>query len=611
VWLFSSHHWIDDKTGGAPALKGWREFSKLTGPPLLFVCWKELQNPVAIPLELDLSHAAISARLLPYLKYGSGSGGSGGLAVQPVPTPAGIVVVDDMLGLWLIPAGALDEALRSAREERLARQQAQSAAAAGLWARLSAKYHLTGRDRLTPEQKEAMIGDPGFVELNLDAIDANHNGKLEAAELVFFDANQNGILDPPEQAGIDAALSLLAQRLMDEYDLDQDGLLDKNEFERLVADTRSPRPGPSPPPRFEQFDLNKDGALSSAELGSFLRAEMMSSFRTAVPPGANTAASFRVALEQHWGRTGTRPAGGPLRGTRAMTPPAQEPGHPVRQDPDQSLLEAVDSGNLEDAREAIQRGANVDLRDDRGRTPLMIAAKGGRLDMARLLVEKGADVNAQSTGKAGSTVLCFATESDNPELLAFLAGHGADVNAKSRNLATPLYLAVVNERRQATRYLLSHGARVNEPGPANEAGNRFTPFMGAVLNGDMETTRLLIEGGANLEETTLLGDTALMLLAKLPHPDILKVLIARGANVNAKGPHGHTAVIYAAYNGQIENLKLLLAAGADPSATAADDDGPDSPRYDALSLAIQQRHPEAEALVRQALQRKGPPGTKP
>jgi ankyrin repeat protein len=299
-------------------------------------------------------------------------------------------------------------------------------------------------------------------------------------------------------------------------------------------------------------------------------------------------------------------AGGYSVGRLRPKPGGAQPMAPPSKNLEETLIEAVDGGDLAVARTMLEQGAKADARNDRGWTPLMIAAMAGRVDMAKLLVEKGADVNARSTSKTGSTVLCFATESDNPELLALLVDHGADVNGRSRNLMSPLYNAATKQKKAAASYLISHGARLDELGFLNEVGERFTPLMGAGLMGDREMAKLLLDHGANVEATNRLGDTALKLSAKKPYPDIVKLLIERGANVNAKGPNGHTALIYAAYNGHMENVKLLLAAGADPNATATDADRPGSAPYDAVSVADQQRHPEAAALITEAQARSKP-----
>jgi uncharacterized protein len=91
----------------------------------------------------------------------------------------------------------------------------------------------------------------------------------------------------------------------------------------------------------------------------------------------------------------------------------------------------------------------------------------------------------------------------------------------------------------------------------------------------------------------------LMLAAKYPYPDALKLLIKNKADVNAKGRHGHTALIYAAHNGRSENLKILLSAGADLSATATDSDNPDDQqnRYGAADVAELQGQLESLAVI--------------
>jgi hypothetical protein len=99
------------------------------------------------------------------------------------------------------------------------------------WAELLQKYHLDHREKFTPEEKEAMIDDPLFLELEMPQIDTNHNGRIDAEELAFFDANQDGVLDPKELDGLNQAWSLLAAQIMKEIDRNGDGELDPSELQ--------------------------------------------------------------------------------------------------------------------------------------------------------------------------------------------------------------------------------------------------------------------------------------------------------------------------------------------------------------------------------------------
>lgn len=227
----------------------------------------------------------------------------------------------------------------------------------------------------------------------------------------------------------------------------------------------------------------------------------------------------------------------------------------------------------------------------------MTAAKAGNVEMVRFLIEKGADVNAKSTSLTGGTVLSFAAEGTNLVVIGELLAHGAKVNAPGNNGATPLYFAAVNHLKTVAEALLSAGADLEADGHTDARGLHYTALMAAACSGDLEMVELLLAKGAKIDRASNNGDTALMTTAKYEHPEILKLLIAKGANVNAAGPKGHTALIYATYNGRLENMKLLLAAGADPMATATDSDIPGAPRYDAATLARQQNHPEALALI--------------
>jgi ankyrin repeat protein len=270
-------------------------------------------------------------------------------------------------------------------------------------------------------------------------------------------------------------------------------------------------------------------------------------------------------------------------------------------DPNARLLVATEEGDLATVKEMLAGGAPVDARNFHGWTPLIIAAKAGNLELARLLIEKGADVNAKATVGGGATALCYAALGNNLDVVRELLKHGAAVNAPANSGMRPLYYAAITHGIALAELLISRGADLEAYGSADVYGRQYTPLMGAALEGDSEMVELLLAKGAKIENTGSAGDTALMSVAKTEHAEIVKLLLAKGANVNATGPKGHTALIYAAYNGQLEAIRLLLAAGANPLARARDSDIAGGQDYDAITMARQQHHPEAQGLIAEAL----------
>jgi len=104
----------------------------------------------------------------------------------------------------------------------------------------------------------------------------------------------------------------------------------------------------------------------------------------------------------------------------------------------EELLEAAERGNSNKVRELLKRGglkANPNTRDKNGNTPLHLAAEHGFLDVARLLLEHGADVNA--IGKSGWTPLHVAAVNGRMAIVRLLLEHGADVDVIDNYDQTP------------------------------------------------------------------------------------------------------------------------------------------------------------------------------
>lgn len=246
---------------------------------------------------------------------------------MPAFNQAGRIGIGYKAGIWLLPVSQIEPEIAAQKQillGRLAKEKADAAAAAEQHRKdleqrhkdLLAKYDRNRNGILDPDEKEEALDDPAFIESELDTIDANHNGRLDAEELVWFDANQNKILEPKEQAGIDIAQHLLATRLLKQFDVNGDGFLDRAEFDSLWPPnegTRQPAPARALLP-----DDNRDGHVDLAELEMFLKQQTRRGLRSRgmagaaifnqIKDGANQPVGsqqlFKAAVELYWQHPG-------------------------------------------------------------------------------------------------------------------------------------------------------------------------------------------------------------------------------------------------------------------------------------------------------------------
>jgi ankyrin repeat protein len=126
------------------------------------------------------------------------------------------------------------------------------------------------------------------------------------------------------------------------------------------------------------------------------------------------------------------------------------------------LHQAAIDGNLEQAQNFLDRGADVNVKNNNGWTPLYCAAmKNDENSKAiiNLLLDKGADVNAADM--EGWTPLHIAAAYNSKELVLLFLDRGANVNVKHNNGWTPLYYAAGNGYKEIVQLLLEKGAKVN------------------------------------------------------------------------------------------------------------------------------------------------------
>jgi uncharacterized protein len=242
-------------------------------------------------------------------------------------------------------------------------------------------------------------------------------------------------------------------------------------------------------------------------------------------------------------------------------------------------------------------------------SPLMYAAREGKIDAARLLLDAGANVN--EVDKNDISPLFMAISNNHPDMARFLIEKGANINAKDWYGRTPLFAAVemrnadmdyrtfellqTPEDRKAMldliKMLLDKGVdpniQVTEVPPLRSwmylLGGSLawvdftgqTPFLLASLSGDVSTMRLLLEYKADPKIATYSGTTPLMAAAGVNwvfnqtytegEPALLeavKLCVELGMDVNAKNSMGLTPVMGAANRGSDSIIEYLVSKGA-------------------------------------------------
>ncbi len=197
------------------------------------------------------------------------------------------------------------------------------------------------------------------------------------------------------------------------------------------------------------------------------------------------------------------------------------------------LLDAIEGGRPDRVRWllSLELDANALIGYDK-LTPLMEAAHNGQADVAKVLLEHGADVHARSS--FGETALNLASRSGR--LVRVLLRAGADLEARVHNGGTPLSGAASTDDVRVLHALLEAGANIE---PRNDSGS--TPLLGAVLGGNIRAAMMLLEYGADLHARCE-HHTALSLAALGGHTEMIRFLIERGLDVNEATPDGFTVL---------------------------------------------------------------------
>jgi ankyrin repeat protein len=199
------------------------------------------------------------------------------------------------------------------------------------------------------------------------------------------------------------------------------------------------------------------------------------------------------------------------------------------------LIEAIIAGNQEKVVELIKVKSLLEGEDKNGFTPLMWAAWGDQREIARLLIEAGADVNHRN--KYGWTALMEAADEDAVSTLKYLLDAGANVNDRSNKWkVTALSMAASENHREVFDILLQAGAQLE---------NSFA-LHSAAEEGNLDMVKHMVEDlGANLNERDHLGRTPVSYAAEEDQDGMVIYLIKAGADLSIADDKGKMPVDYA------------------------------------------------------------------
>ena len=260
-----------------------------------------------------------------------------------------------------------------------------------------------------------------------------------------------------------------------------------------------------------------------------------------------------------------------------------------------TLHDAARCGDTATILDLVDAGARVDVRDDEGRTPLLLAAEEGHLTAVRALVKAGAELDtpALPPGEDSNeppsapilTVVCRRGLIDRIWPLLY-----GQVTVRQRRKGnpdgpTPLMTAAAAGHEAVVAWLLGAGAQINL-----RDRDGFTALDYAAAFGHEEIVRVLIRAGADLNSVDHYGFRPVGVAALLGSAGAVRAMAQAGADLTATSEFQAFSPLHAAARyGHAEVVRELLAAGADPE-TKAYNSTP-------LEMALDRGHADVVALL--------------
>lgn len=254
---------------------------------------------------------------------------------------------------------------------------------------------------------------------------------------------------------------------------------------------------------------------------------------------------------------------------------------------------AANSGDIQLTKDLIFKRKDLGLTDIYSDTPLHWAARNGQADVVESLIinSKTLDINEKNQ-VTGETALICAVKENHKDIVKILINIGADKEAQDNTGFSALNWAAQRGNKEIIEILLKNlSSNVSLTGNSNSivsavysgdlatvklfvkeglpinASDSYgeTPLFAAVKIGNIDILKYLIKQGVDTQSTDRLGRIPIMLAAQAGYTDIISFLIDNGTDINEQTKEGYTPLVFASANGHSATVDYLLQNGADPN----------------------------------------------
>ena len=246
---------------------------------------------------------------------------------------------------------------------------------------------------------------------------------------------------------------------------------------------------------------------------------------------------------------------------------------------DLELIKAVQKNDLNACKELINKGANLEARDEFDETPVMWAIDKGYIELVSFFIkEKKADIHIRD--KEGLTLLHYAIMCGHFDIVSLLIENGGDIYATDNDRFTPIdFIEDESIKNRLIKESAAYQANLTKeeedtPPPklslsameskklAQQATGNDLKLIEAATEGNLDKCRELINNGANLEARDQYCMTPLSCAIDENKIDLVSFLIKKGANIHALDDRNSTPLHIATLLGLFKIGSLLINKGA-------------------------------------------------